>query len=206
MRLYLITDDAARSPDELAQIVGAAIDGGVTAAQFREKALGPTLALRAFEAVARGCHEKNVPLLLNADLLGRVDYNGELSGVHYSDRTLPLHPSARNCLCGYSAHGLDDAVTAFSHNVDFCTLSPIFPTPSKEGILDPVGTDCIKRTRKKLPGKVLIALGGIEESNVAQCMSAGATGIALIRAIMAAKDPKAAAARLRTIVEKCLQQ
>ncbi len=204
MRLYLITDDAARSPDELAAKVAAGIRGGVTAVQFREKTLGPTLCARAFSAVAEVCASAGVPLFLNADLLDRVEITEAVAGIHYSDRNLPLHPEARTHLSGYSAHAVDDAAAAFGHNVDFCTLSPIFPTPSKAGILSPVGTNCISALNERQPGKVIVALGGVDETNAGECIAAGAAGVATIRAVMDAIDPEAGAARLRSIVEKCL--
>jgi thiamine-phosphate pyrophosphorylase len=206
LRLYLITDDAARSPVELADIIMKAIDGGVTAVQFREKNCGPTVCAQGFDAVSKVCAERGVPLFLNADLLGRIELPDSAISVHYSNRTLPVHPCSRVQFAGYSAHGPEDAASAFSHRVDFCTLSPIFPTPSKAGILDPVGIDSIKAAREALPDDVLVALGGVNESNAGDCIAAGASGVAVIRAIMTAKDPARAARKLRQIVENCLQE
>jgi len=203
-KLYLITDDSGRTPPRLADCIERGIAGGATAVQFREKNCGPTSCARSFEAVSKICEAGGVPLFLNADLLGRFELNGPLTGIHYSDRTLPARPSPRSSATGYSAHGTDDAVSAFKYNVDFCTLSPIFATPSKAGILDPIGIETIREARQKLPDRTLIALGGINAHNAEQCLEAGADGIAVIRAIMAAEDPAKAAARLREIVEKCV--
>ncbi len=206
MRLYLITDDSGRSVADLSDRVARGVAGGATAVQFREKNCGPTNCSRAFESIAAVCAKANVPLFLNADLMGRFELNGDLSGYHYSDRTLPVRPLTRDTISGYSAHGTDDAVTAFSHDAHFCTLSPIFATPSKSGILDPIGLDALRRSRKLLPGKTLVALGGIDETNGEACMKAGASGLGVIRAILASDDPEAAAGRLLHIVENCLVQ
>ncbi len=206
MRLYLITDDSGRSVSELTDRVARGIAGGATAVQFREKNCGPTNCSRAFESIARECAKANVPLFLNADLMGRFELNGHLSGYHYSDRTLPVRPLTRDTVSGYSAHGTDDAVNAFSHAANFCTLSPIYATPSKSGILDPIGLEALKSSRKLLPKKTIVALGGINESNGEACMKAGASGLGVIRAIIASDDPEAAASRLLRIVENCLLQ
>src|SRR5690606_20595942 len=111
-----------------------------------------------------------VPLFLNADLAGRFELRGNFAGYHYSDRTLPLHPGALDFLSGYSAHGPDDAVSAFNHGAHFCTLSPIYPTPSKAGILDPIGLEAIAECRRRLPEKVIVALGGVNEENGQDCL------------------------------------
>lgn len=204
MRLYLITDDSARGPEELADRVARALDGGVTAVQFREKNSGAAMAAQAFERVWQVCERAGVPLFLNADLTGKFEVTAPLTGYHYSDRTLPLHPGELPVLCGYSAHSADDAVSAFTHGADFCTLSPIYPTPSKIGILDAIGEAAIRECRERLPGKPVVALGGINHENTVRCIEAGATGVAVIRAIMAAENPEQAARSLRRIVENCL--
>lgn len=204
MRLYLITDDSARSPDELAGRVARALDGGVTAVQFREKNSGAAMAARAFERVSQVCEQAGVPLFLNADLTGKFDVTAPLAGYHYSDRTLPLHPGELSVLCGYSAHSADDAASAFAHGAHFCTLSPIYPTPSKIGILDAIGESAIRECRERLPDRPVVALGGVNFENTARCMAAGATGVAVIRAVMAAECPERAARSLRRLVENCL--
>jgi thiamine-phosphate pyrophosphorylase len=204
MRLYLITDDKARSPADLADRVARGIDGGATAVQFREKNGGITMCARAFELIALRCHEAQVPLFLNADLIGRFEPQGPFAGYQYSDRTLPLHPSAGSTISGYSAHAPADAESAFSHGAHFCTLSPIFPTPSKVGILDAIGVESITECRRLLPDGIIVALGGIDETNGEACLKAGASGLAVIRAIMGADDPEKAARRLRAIVENCV--
>ncbi len=202
MKLYLITDDSGRSVKDLTDRVSRGISGGATAVQFREKNCGPTLCSRSFEAISKVCESAAVPLFVNADLIGRFELNGIFEGYHYSDRTLPPNRTAGAASVGYSAHGPDDAVSAFSHGVTFCTLSPIFPTPSKMGILDAIGVDAIRISKQLLPDKTILALGGIDESNAEDCLRAGASGVAVIRAIMAASNPEQAAARLLRIVEK----
>lgn len=206
LRLYLITDDKARSPNELEDLVARGIAGGATAIQFREKNSGPAMARKAFELISRRCENSRVPLFLNADLIGRFDVEVPFAGYHYNDRTLPLHPRELPGFSGYSAHGLDDATNALSHGSHFYTLSPIFPTPSKAGILDAIGVDAIAQCRTAHPNAIIVALGGINLSNAEACLRAGASGIAVIRAIIAHENPELAARQLRRVVENYANQ
>jgi thiamine-phosphate pyrophosphorylase len=200
-RLYLITDNRGRSAGDLDRIAGAAIKGGVTAIQFREKNTAPSQNQKSYAAIAQRCHDAGIPLLLNADLLNRFELSRRFDGVHYSNRTLPLHPATISLLSGFSAHAIDDARAALKHGISFYTLSPIFDTPTKFGILPPIGTSALQQARGSLPKAPIVALGGITLFNAADCILAGATGVAVIRAIMDASDPEAAARALRSKID-----
>lgn len=202
MRLYLITDDRGRRPQVLEEIVEQAIAGGVTAVQFREKCSAPSTCTRAFARLSKLCRDRKVPLLLNADMLGRFDVQSEYDGVHYSERTLPLHADAAGHLSGYSAHTVEEGLLAVTRGVRFLALSPIFDTPSKKGILESTGLPFLSETRKNLPKHTLLALGGITAENAGQCVQAGADGVAVIRAIMESSDPCAAAGKLRAAMDE----
>lgn len=201
LRLYLITDDSGRSLTELIDRVARGIEGGVTAVQFREKGCAPTMCSKAIEGLSALCSDAGVPLFLNADLMGRFEVSGLINGYHYSERTLPLSLRPPGRVHGYSAHDPGDAVTAYRHGASFCTLSPIYSTPSKQGIMNPLGLEALGKARKLLPEKPILALGGINPDNAGLCLEAGASGIAVIRAIMAAEDPKEAAQKLHNIIK-----
>jgi len=149
-----------------------------------------------------------VPLLLNADLLTCTNDMSLCPGLHCSSRTLAAvvaRPKARlnlrgDMLLGYSAHTVEEARDAVLSGAQFVTIGPVFDTPSKQGVLSACGVGVIAQTRLAVPDAAVVALGGLNESNAAQAMRAGADGIAVVRAIMNAPDPRAAAARLRDIV------
>ena len=201
-RLYLITDDRGRSAGELDRIVGAAIKGGITAIQFREKNTAPSQNEKSYAAIVQRCKDAGVPLLLNADLLNRFELSQRFDGVHYSNRTLPLHPRTISLLAGFSAHAIDDARAALKHGISFYTLSPIFDTPTKFGILPPIGTAALQKARTSLPKAPMVALGGITLANAPECIRAGADGVAVVRAIMDASDPETAARALRSKIDE----
>ena len=200
--LYLITDDANRTPDELAAIVCDALAGGVTTVQFRELSLAPSDAARAIAPVAAACRAAGVPLLINGAVCARLADPVQADGVHLRKGTLPMAAElcarirpmeGRRPLLGYSAHGTDELAEAIAHGVDFATIGPVYATPSKEGILAPTGPEILRACGEAFPGFPVLALGGVDVSRASECVRAGAAGVAVIRAIMAAPRPRDAA-------------
>jgi thiamine-phosphate pyrophosphorylase len=92
-------------------------------------------------------------------------------------------------LIGVSAHGLADACEAAAAGADYVTLSPIFASASKPGYGPALGVEAIRETARE--GIAVIALGGVIAPNAAECFAAGASGIAVMGAIMRAGDPAA---------------
>ncbi len=207
MRLYLVTDDTSRSSEDLARIVDAAIAGGVTAVQFRERSLESRSALDAWLRLRAVCDERAVPLLVNASclaaltpLLEKAAPSLHWDGVHYGRQTAPSR-FPRDVLTGYSAHEIVEAGAALARGVSFVTLSPVFQTPSKPGAAGR-GTQFLREARQMLGGSILVALGGISPDNVRETIASGADAVAVIRAIMGARDPRSAAAALRDSIEQ----
>ncbi|MGC5780400.1 thiamine phosphate synthase [Methylobacterium sp. NFXW15] len=99
-------------------------------------------------------------------------------------------------LIGASAHSLGDVAAAASAGADYVTLSPIFPTASKPGYGPALGPEAITATRRY--GLPIIALGGIDESNLTFCRDAGAAGFAVMGGVMRSEDPTATVRRLIT--------
>jgi thiamine-phosphate pyrophosphorylase len=186
-RLYLIT--GAR-PD-LAEFLEAAVRGGVDAVQIREKTLPDSELLRRLSKARELTNELGVPLVVNdrPDLavLAGAD------GVHVGQDDLPVEEARRFGLTvGQSTHARReiDASTA-----DYLGVGPVYPTPTKQG-RPPVGLDLVRyaAASARVPW---FAIGGIDSSNVADVLAAGATRIAVVRAIGDASDPEAVARSLR---------
>ena len=184
----------------LSQIIRAAIAGGVNLVQLREKDLGTTELRRlAFE--------------IREITLGRAFFliNGERTlanecqadGIHFSEQELIKHRnytnSSRDFLIGQSVHSLSVAQTAEEHHVSYVQLGTIFPSKSKPSFAGS-GTELIRSVSSNIKTPI-IAVGGINISNVRAVSQSGATGIAVISAIMEAKDPQKAAHELREILE-----
>jgi thiamine-phosphate pyrophosphorylase len=173
----------------------------VRAVQLREKDLATRdlydLAGKLL-AMTRGA---GAALLVN----DRVDVAMALSadGVHLTRRSLPP-TEARGLLgpeklIGISCHSLAEVQEAEDGGVDFVVLGPIFDTPSKAPFGPPLTTSVLRRVRS-ITSLPVMAIGGINSARVPEVMAAGASGVSVISAVMAASDPGAAATELLAAV------
>lgn len=201
--LHAITDDTRRSPQNLAEIISRAARGGITAVQFREKSRRGGSLQSAYLAVAVACRAAGISLILNGDLAGPIEpTRGSFlpDAIQASNRTLDRLQGQRPF--GYSAHSVEEAVRAAALGAEYVTLSPIWHTPLKSGVLEPLGVEALIEARRQLPTTCkLIALGGVDAKNARLAIKAGADGIAVMRAIFNAPDPEVAARALRYAVQ-----
>jgi thiamine-phosphate pyrophosphorylase len=186
-RLYLITD--ARS--DLEPFLEAAVRGGADIVQIREKSLADGEFLAALQRAREVTRRLGVPLVVNdrPDLarLAEADY------VHVGQDDVPVEAARLFGVgVGQSTHapGELDATSA-----DYAGVGPVFETPTKEG-RPAVGLEYVRyaAANARVPW---FAIGGIDDSTVADVVAAGARRIAVVRAIGDAADPERAAAALR---------
>ena len=204
LSLYLVTDAAACGRRDLADVVRAAVRGGVTCVQLREKEL-PT---RDF--LARACMLKEVlaeaprpvPLIINDRL--DVALASGADGVHVGRTDMPPAVIRRylpHAIIGLSVESTADAraVGEQALPVDYLAASPIFATPTKPDAASPLGLQGLAAIRalSRLP---LVAIGGIRLANAADVLGAGADGLAVASAICSAADPEEAARRLMHVI------
>jgi thiamine-phosphate pyrophosphorylase len=200
--LMLVTDRGLAAGRSLETIVEAAVRGGVTIVQLREK----EAVTREFVAIGRRLAEllrpRRIPLIIN----DRVDVAMAVlaDGVHLgamdmsaADARSLLGPKA---IIGLSVETVEQAAAADRLDVDYLGVSPVFATPTKKDVSPPWGIEGLWRLRP-LTRKPLVAIGGINSSNAARVLEGGADGLAVVSAICAASDPEAAARELRTIID-----
>ncbi len=200
--LYLVTDRALARGRPLADIVRAAVAGGVTCVQLREKACGTRDFLAEARALRAATRELGVPLIIN----DRVDVAlaAEADGVHLGQQDLPVADARRlgppGWIIGVSAESVADAVRAAGEGADYLGASPVFATPTKTDHAAPLGLAGLQAIRAavKIP---LVAIGGIHAGNAREVVQAGADGVAVVSAIVAAEDPRMAAAELRRKID-----
>lgn len=199
--LYLITDRHQTGGRDLFAVVEEALAGGVRCVQLREKDL-PARALLELARAMRSLTDRFGARLLIND---RVDIAlaAGADGVHLGEEGMPaavareLLGSGR--LIGVSCHGRDGAAAAVAQGADFITFGPVYPTPSKAAYGEPVGIGQLAATTQEIHIPVF-ALGGIKEANIPEALAAGAAGIALISAIIAAPDPRERARALLALL------
>jgi thiamine-phosphate pyrophosphorylase len=200
-RLYLVTDRRMAGARPIEDIVRAAVRGGVTAVQLREK----ECATREFVELARRLKAllagSGVPLIVN----DRVDVAlaAGADGVHlgqsdlaFQDARALLGPDA---LIGLSVETMEQAEAAGRLEAAYLGVSPIFPTPTKTDTLSAWGLDGLRRLRRA-SRHVLVGIGGIGVGNAADVIAAGADGVAVVSAICGAADPEAVSRELRRVL------
>ena len=158
----------------------AVVAAAVPLVQLREKSLSARvlyeLAIRAAE-IAKGSTTR---LLVN-DRFDIARAAGA-DGVHLTSRSLP--PSVVRPICGpdfligVSTHALEEALNARAEGADFIVFGPVFETPSKQIYGAPQGLEKLRDVTNALHGFPVLAIGGINRDNTADCLSAGASGIA----------------------------
>jgi len=195
-RLHLVTDRLACGVRGVEAVVQAAVQGGVSCVQLREK----TLDTRAFVALARALRAHLAPLRIPLLINDRVDVAlaSGADGVHVGqsdmrpDDVRRLMPQA---LLGLSIENEEQLRDAEQWPVDYYGLSPVFATPTKADAAAELGLHGVRRLRA-LTLRPLVAIGGIDEQNAAAVMAAGADGLAVVRTLCGAPDPARAARSL----------
>jgi thiamine-phosphate pyrophosphorylase len=194
LRLYLVTDQASLRGRTLADVLLAALQGGVSCVQLREKAL----ATRDFVALARAVKDLLAPFAVPLVINDRLDVALACGahGVHLGQSDMPV-ALARQLLppevfIGLSVESLGDVSRAAGQPVDYLGISPVYATPTKTDTAAPWGLAGVSQVRA-MTGLPLVAIGGIHQGNAAQVLQAGADGLAVVSAICSAPDPGLAA-------------
>jgi len=201
--LYLVTDADLAQGRSLLDMVCAAVDGGVTCVQVREKTVSSRKYLERLAPVRDLLRERGVPLFVN----DRVDIAlaVEADGVHLGQTDMPLALARRiagdRLIIGISCEAAQDAVEAERGGADYVSVSPVFATPTKTDTAPALGLDGVRAIRAAVRVPV-VTIGGINASNAADVIRAGADGVCVVSAIVGAPDPRAAAAALRDVVEE----
>lgn len=202
LRLYLVTDRDLAAARPLEDVVAAAVRGGVTAVQLREKKLDSEAFLRTAVRLRTLLASRGVALLIN----DRIDVAREAcaDGVHLGPSDASPEEARRilgsDAIIGLSVENLAQARAAEGRGVDYLGVSPVFATPTKGDAGPAWGLEGLRRLRAAtaLP---LAAIGGLNAANAARVLAAGADGLAVVSAIMAASDPEAAARDLRRAID-----
>jgi thiamine-phosphate pyrophosphorylase len=199
--LYLVTDPRLGAPRPLLDTVAAAVSGGVTLVQLRDPD-APTRALvetaRALVALLR---PRGVPLIVN----DRVDVAlaADADGVHVGQSDM-LTADARTLIgpdriLGLSITDASEMRPEDLGSVDYLGVGPIYLQATKPNAAPPIGPEGLAaiRAMTRLP---IVAIGGVGPANAERLIRAGADGLSVVSALMAAPDPgKAARALIETI-------
>lgn len=192
-KLYLVTDRDVLGERDLIQSVEAAIKGGTTIVQLREKNCSSKdfyeLALKVKEVTLK----YNIPLIINDRL--DIALAIEADGLHIGQEDLPLTVArkivGKDMIIGVSATTLEEALLAQKQGADYVGIGSVYPTNTK---LDakPVSLEELHVIREAISIPI-VGIGGINEDNVIDLMKTKIDGVAIVSAILGKEDIKAAA-------------
>jgi thiamine-phosphate pyrophosphorylase len=206
--LYLVTDTELSRPRPVADVVRAAVAGGVTVVQVRDKAASRRELLELTRAV-QAAVPPHVPVVVNdavdVALLAGAD------GVHVGQDDLPpaevralIGPDR---LLGFSVSSTDELAVALAlpaGTLDLVGIGPVRGTPTKPDAGAPLGVDGVRdlAAAARAAGLATVAIGGIDAANAGEVAATGVDGVCVVSAVCAAPDPAAAARALRDAVER----
>lgn len=199
--VYLVTDrELARGRTTL-EIAAAAIRGGVSCIQLREKTCSTREFIDEALAIRSLLARHGIPLIIN----DRVDVAlaVKADGIHLGQKDMPCSMARQlipeSMIVGISVESLDDAIAAQKDGADYLGVSPIYSTPTKTDTAQPLGLEGLRSIRSEvdLP---LVGIGGLNADNAEAVIHNGADGVAVVSAIVAADDPEAATRALSEIV------
>ena len=202
LRLYAVTDRSWLGEKTLAQQVEAALRGGVTMVQLREKHLDRAGSRAEALEIQALCRQYGVPFLINDD----VDLALELQadGVHVGQEDMEAGQARARLgpdkIIGVSAHSVDEALRAQAAGADYLGAGAVFHTGTK-GDAGALSYETLKAICSAVQIPV-VAIGGIDLQNMGQLAGSGIQGVAVVSAIFAQSDPEQAAQMLRSKAEE----
>ena len=195
--LYLVT-----APEEnLFSIVESALQGGLTLVQYRDKDKDDNLRLGVAQELCQLCHQYNALFMVNDRVDIALAVNAD--GVHLGQQDIPI-ALARDILgsgkiVGRSTTNKEELTKAISEGADYVGVGPVYQTPTKPGKAA-AGYDYISYVVKNCPIP-WFAIGGIDLSNINKVLAAGVERIAIVRAIMQAKQPSLITRQFLTLLQ-----
>ena len=202
-RLHIITDTAIQDRWSAQDLAARALEAGADVIQFRDKAATTHAALQQAMAIAESCRRKRAQFIVNdrADIAWAAD----ASGVHLGDDDLPLELGRRllgpDRILGASADNADDVRARASQGADYVGVGPVFSTSSKRDTGPVLGLEGLARAvqASSIP---VIAIGGIDATNLAEVLATGVHGVAVLSAVCCADDPREATEQLAHILNE----
>jgi thiamine-phosphate diphosphorylase len=193
--LYVIIDPEACQGRPAAEVARLALEGGASVIQWRDKRRDKGEQLDDARRVRDLCHERGAPFIVNdhADLAWALGADG----VHVGQRDLPpaiVRAMLPNAIVGVSTNTPEEARAAVATGATYVAVGSVFPTRSKE-TTRPASPERVHQVREAVHVPV-VAIGGIDASNIDLVIAAGADAAAVISAVCGAEDPKEAARAL----------
>ncbi|AXY41755.1 thiamine phosphate synthase [Halomonas sp. JS92-SW72] len=194
LSLYLVTDPGLCAERGLVETVVAAVRGGVTVVQLRDKHAGDGAMIDQARRLKAALAGSGVPLIINDRLAVAVESGADGLHIGQDDGEVAAARAAlgERALLGLSVQTLEQMARLDAERLDYLGLGPVFATPSKQDHAEPLGFAGLASLVAASPLPA-VAIGGLKAEHVAAVRQAGAQGLAVISAICGRPDPELAA-------------
>jgi thiamine-phosphate pyrophosphorylase len=205
--LYLVTDRGLCGPKDLVDVILKALQGGVACVQLREKEVSTRFFVEEAQKIKALMAPFKAPLVIN----DRIDVALAVGadGVHIGQADMPYAVArklmGKRAIIGLSVETWEDVERAQDLDVDYLGVSPVFETPTKTDTKGSWGLEGLSKI-KAYSRHPLVAIGGLNTSNAADAVRAGADCLAVVSAICSAFDPLEAARELHDTILNALKQ
>ena len=202
MLLYAVTDRAWTGKQTLYEQVEAALKGGVTCVQLREKELDETAFLQEAKELCALCRRYGVPFLVNDNVEIAIACGAD--GIHVGQEDLAAGEVRRrvgeNMILGVSVHTVEEAFQAVRDGADYLGLGAVFPTSTKTDV-EQMSNETLRAICDAV-NVPIVAIGGINRGNILKLAGSGVDGVALVSAIFSAEDIERTCRELRAMSEE----
>ena len=202
MLLYAVTDRAWTGKQTLYEQVEAALKGGVTCVQLREKELDETAFLQEAKELCALCRRYGVPFLVNDNVEIAIACGAD--GIHVGQEDLTAGEVRRrvgeNMILGVSVHTVEEAFQAVRDGADYLGLGAVFPTSTKTDV-EQMSNETLRAICDAVDVPI-VAIGGINRGNILKLAGSGVDGVALVSAIFSAEDIERTCRELRAMSEE----
>lgn len=202
MLLYAVTDRAWTGGQTLYEQVEAALKGGVTCVQLREKELDEAAFLQEARDICALCRRYGVPFIVNDNVDIAIACGAD--GIHVGQEDLAAGEVRRrvgdDMILGVSVHTVEEARQAVRDGADYLGLGAVFPTSTKTDV-DQMPNETLRAICDAVDVPI-VAIGGINRDNLLKLAGSGVDGVALVSAIFSAEDIESACRELRTLAGK----
>lgn len=202
MLLYAVTDRAWTGKQSLVEQVEAALRGGATCIQLREKELNEEEFLAEALQISALCKRYQVPFFVNDNV--EIAIQCKADGVHVGQEDMSAAKVRQrvgdDMMIGVSVHSVEEALTAVKNGADCLGVGAMFGTSTKKDA-DVLSKDVLRDICAAVTIPV-VAIGGINRSNLLQLSGTGVDGVALVSAIFSAEDIEQECRTLRRLSEE----
>lgn len=206
MLLYAVTDRAWTGERTLYQQVEAALKGGVTCVQLREKDMDDAAFLWEAREIRALCRQYEVPFIVNDNVDVAIACGAD--GIHVGQEDMAAAEVRRlageGMILGVSVHTVEEALEAVQNGADYLGLGAVFPTSTKTDV-DQMPNKTLRAICDAVDVPV-VAIGGINRDNIGKLSGSGVDGVALVSAIFSADDIEAVCRELRQMSERMVKE